>query len=198
MSINSNTIALFKFCGVIFMYCKYTSMSDEKKILVLACKIKFRNTVNEQNISAFNNDYFELGENDVNVSIVDWIDQHDFEEQVDNLIAFSREIRNKIKGDVLVYIRGSDDSVATGKYHVGSKEWGFTRCDINISVKQPSKDKPKQLTEEEKIALFREYWQAKHTVPGKNEIYKGFKIGGFYSTAMKNEDLIAALKDIMA
>ena len=46
--------------------------------------------------------------------------------------------------------------------------------------------------------MFREYWEAKHTAPAKNEIYKGFKVGLFYTSAMKNQDLIAALRDIMA
>ena len=169
----------------------------EPKVLVLACKVAFRSTINEESISSFTNDYFELEDNQVNVSMVDWFDQGNFEEQIDNLITFAREIKNKIKGDVLVYVKGADDSVTTGKYHITTKEWGFSRCDINITVRQDKKEKPKQLTEEEKVALFREYWDSKHTAPAKNEIYKGFRIGAFYTTAMKNEDLIAALKDIM-
>lgn len=167
------------------------------KVLVLACKVSFRSTINEESISSFTNDYFELNDNMVNISMIDWFDQGNFEEQIDNLITFSREIKNKIKGDVLVYVKGSDDSVMSGKYHITSKEWGFIRCDINISVRQDKKEKPKQLTEEEKVALFREYWDVKHTAPAKNEIYKGFRIGAFYTSAMKNEDLIAALRDIM-
>ena len=171
--------------------------SREPRILVLSCKVSFRSTINEESISSFANDYFELDDNTVNISSVDWFDQGNFEEQIDNLITFAREIKNKIKGDVLVYVKGADDSVTTGKYHITSKEWGFSRCDINITVRQGKKEKPKQLTEEEKVALFREYWEAKHTAPAKNEIYKGFRIGSFYTSAMKNEDLIAALKDIM-
>jgi len=173
-------------------------MSQENKVLILACHIKFRSTVDESKISNFSNDYFELSENEINASVVDWVEQERFEEQIDNLIAFSREIRNKITGDVLVYVRSSTDAINTGKYHITSKEWGYTKCDINISVKKPASDKPKQLTEAEKIAKFREYWEAKHEAPAKNEIYKGFKVGQFYTTAMKNQDLITALRDIMA
>ena len=173
-------------------------MSQEVKILVLACRIKFKNTVDETKIGSFSNDYFEISENEINASIIDWVEQGRFEEQVENLIAFSREIKNKISGDVLVYVRSPNDAINTGKYHITTKEWGFTKCDINISVRKPAKDKPKQLTDPEKLALFREYWQAKHSAPAKNEIYKGFKVGLFYTSAMKNEDLITALKDIMA
>ena len=87
--------------------------SRAPRVLVLACKIKFRNTINEEAISSFSNDYFELNENEVSVSIVDWFDRDNFEEQVDNLITFSREIKNKIKGDVLVYVKSADESVMT-------------------------------------------------------------------------------------
>ena len=172
-------------------------MSQESRVLILACKLKFKSSIDESRIESFNNDYFELNDNEVNVSVVDWIEQENLEEQIDNLISFSREIKNKISGDVLVYVRTPNESINTGKYHVNSKEWGFTKCEINISVRKPSKDKAKQLTENEKIALFREYWNTKHTAPSKNEIYKGFKVGSFYNTAMKNEELIAALRDIM-
>ena len=171
--------------------------SKSPKVLVLACKIRFRNTINEEAISSFANDYFELNENEVSISTIDWFDRDNFEEQVDNLITFSREIKNKIKGDVLVYVKSADDSVMTGKYHITAKEWSFSKCDLNISVRSERKEKPKQLTEEEKIALFREYWENKHEAPTKNEIYKGFRIGAFYTAAMKNEELISSLKDIM-
>ena len=170
---------------------------SRNKILVLACKVGFRSTVNERNIESFNNDYFELTDNGVNISNIDWFDEENFQNEIDNLIAFSREIKNKIKGVILVYVKGPNDNVETGKYHVSSKEWSYSPCEINISIKQKDKEKPKPLTENEKIALFREYWDAKHAAPKKNEIYKGFRIGSFYTAAMKNEDLITALRDIM-
>ena len=169
----------------------------DSKVLVLACKILFKSTVNESNISSFVNDYFELNENGVSVNSVDWFDRENFENEIDNLIAFSKEIKNKIKGDVLVYVKNEDDSVVTGRYKISTKEWKYSNCDVNITVKQKQKEKPKILTENEKIALFKEYWDNKHAAPKKSEIYKGFHIGQFYTSAMKNEDLIAALKDIM-
>lgn len=169
----------------------------ETKVLVLACKIAFKSTINESNIESFANDYFEITDNGVNVSGIDWYDKDNFEEELENLITFSREIKNKIKGDVLVYVKSGDDSVQTGRYKLTSKEWSYSTCDINISVRQKDKAKPKALSETEKIQLFREYWENKHTAPKKNEIYKGFHIGQFYTTAMKNQDLIAALRDIM-
>lgn len=170
---------------------------NSSKVLVLACKIKFNSTVNELALSNYNNNYFDVLENEVNVSNIDWFDKESFEEEIENLITFSQEIKNKIKGDVLVYVKGSDDSVETGRYHITSKGSKFSSCDVNITVRQEKKEKPKQLTEDEKIALFREYWDKKHSAPGKNEVYKGFRIGNFYTTAMKNEDLITALKGIM-
>ena len=167
------------------------------KILVLACKLQFRSTINETSIESFNNDFFELTDNGVSVNGIDWFEQDHFQEEIENLIAFSREIKNKIKGVVLVYVRSPNDNIETGKYHITSKEWSYSPCEINISVKAKEKEKPKVLTESEKLALFKEYWDTKKTAPKKNEIYKGFRIGTFYTSAMKNEDLIAALKDIM-
>ena len=169
----------------------------DTKVLVLACKIGFKSTINESSITSFVNDYFELSDNGVNINSVDWFDKDNFEAELDSLITFSKEIKNKIKGDVLVYVKHSDDSVQTGRYKLSSKEWTYSNCDISISVKQKDKQKPKVLSENEKIALFKEYWDNRHSAPKKSEIYKGFHIGQFYTSAMKNEDLIAALKDIM-
>ena len=169
----------------------------DSKVLVLACKIMFKSTINESSIGSFANDYFELSDNGVSVNGIDWFDKENFEAEMYNLIAFSKEIKNKLKGDILVYVKNSDDSVQTGRYKINSKEWSYSTCDINISVKQKDKAKPKVLSEAEKIALFKEYWDTKHSAPKKSEIYKGFHIGQFYTSAMKNEDLIAALKDIM-
>ena len=170
---------------------------NSEKVLVLSCKVNFNSTVNEQALSNYNNNYFEVLENEVNIANIDWFDKGSFEEEIGSLIAFSGEIKNKIKGDVLVYTKYSDDRVETGKYHITTKGLKYSPCDVSISVRKEKKEKPKQLTEEEKIALFREYWEKKHSAPGKSEIYKGFRIGSFYATAMKNEDLIAALKGIM-
>lgn len=167
------------------------------QVLVLACKLQFKSSIDDVNIESFNNDFFELTDNGVSVNGIDWFDRDHFQEEIENLITFSREIRNKIKGVILVYIKSPNDSVETGKYHITTKEWSYSPCEINISVRSKEKERPKTLTESEKLALFKEYWDTKKTAPRKNEIYKNFRIGAFYTAAMKNEDLITALKDIM-
>ena len=72
-------------------------------------------------------------------------------------------------------------------------------CDINIIVKSKNKnEKGKTLTLEEKIELFKRYWEEKHELPPEKEIYNGFNIGRFYAMCLKNENVMTMVHDIIS
>lgn len=173
-------------------------MSDNDKVLVLSTKLAFKNSVPDTLLSEWSSDYFEITEADVQVTSVDWFDKDDFEDAINKLQAFGKRIKNKVKGDILVFVKSEDESVRTGKYKLSTSKNSFEECDLAISVKREVKAKPKQLTENEKIDLFRDYWNEKNKEPSKGEVYKGFRIGTFYASAMKNENVIELLRQIMS
>ena len=168
------------------------------RVLVLSTKLTLDTSLSNEMIEEFSSLFFDINESEVTVPCCDWIDKASFEEDFDNLRVFARQIKNKLKGDVLVYVRNAEtDTVTQGRYKCMAKEITFEECELNISIKKGLKEKPKALTEEEKIALFREYWELKHQIPGKSETYKGFRIGTFFNTMMKNQNMIEILNNIM-
>ncbi len=169
-------------------------MSD--RILILSSKVNFKSDVPAQLLTDWNNDYFAITGNEAEVSTVDWIEKTHFEESMSAVRTFGKRIKNRVKGEILVFLRSETEEVRTGKYKISSSKITFEECDLNISVRKSNKEKGKSLTEEEKIELFREYWNEKHKEPAKNEVFKNFRIGTFYATAMKNNAIAETLRQI--
>lgn len=167
------------------------------KVFVLTTKLTLDSTISQQHLSEFNNMYFAIDENSISVSNVDWFNKDSFEEELDNLITFIKQIKNKIKGEILVYVKDGDDVFYQGRYKVSTKAIDFEQCELNINVKKAKGEKPKTLTEAEKLDLFREYWEEKQKVPGKSEVYKGFRLGTFFVNMMRNQNTIEVLNQIM-
>lgn len=170
-------------------------MSDTK-VLVLKSTLMLNSTLPQQRYADYSNMYFDVNENNVIVPIVDWIDRASFEEELDSLRVFIRQNKNKIKGEILVYVKDSDVTYQ-GRYKVTTAKFTFDQCELSVMVKKKQKEKQKTLTEEEKLDLFRDYWEKKREIPGKNEVYNGFRIGVFYTNMMKNQNTIQLLNQIM-
>lgn len=168
----------------------------DSKVLVLKSKITLASSLSQQILSEFNNDYFAIEENNVFVPEIDWFSKESFEEELDNLRVFAKRLKNKIKGDVLVYVK-EQDNIYQGRYKVSQTKIDFEQCELNVNVKKEKAEKTKPLTESEKLDLFREYWDKKQEAPGKSEVYKGFRIGAFYTTMMKNQNTIEVMNQIM-
>ena len=169
----------------------------DSKVLVLSSKLTLDSSITQQHLSEFSNMYFDIVENEVVVPNIDWFDRATFEDELDELRVFIKQVKNKIKGEILVYVKEGEDNTYQGRYKVSPKEIEFEQCELNIAVKKQKPEKQKMLTEAEKIDLFREFWDEKQTVPGKNEVYKGFRIGTFFNSMMKNQNTIEILNQIM-
>lgn len=169
----------------------------DSKVLVLASKLTLESSISQQHLSEYSNMYFDIVENEITVPNVDWFNKTTFDEELDNLRIFVKQIKNKIKGEILVYVKENEERVYQGRYKVTPKEIYFEQCELNINVKKEKGEKPKTLTDAEKLDLFREYWEEKQTTPGKSEVYKGFRIGAFFVNMMKNQNTIEILNQIM-
>lgn len=170
----------------------------DSKVLVLSTKLTLESSVPQQYLSEFSSMYFDITENEVVVPSIDWFGKDSFEEELDNVKAFAKQVKNKLKGEVLVYVKEGEDTLYQGRYKVSPKEIEFEQCELNVSVKKQKAEKAKTLTDSEKLDLFREYWEEKQKVPGKSEVYKGFRIGTFFNSMMKNQNTIEVLNQIMA
>ena len=168
----------------------------ESKVLVLSSKLSLNSSLAQQNISEFNSMYFDIDDDKITVPNIDWFDKNSFEEELDNLRVFIRQIKNKIKGELLVYVKDGDNTYQ-GRYKLMTNQVVFEQCELNVLVKKQKSEKAKTLTESEKLELFREYWEKKQTVPGKSEVYNGFRIGAFFNTMMKNQNTIELINQIM-
>lgn len=168
----------------------------ESKVLVLSSKLSLNSSLAQQNISEFNSMYFDIDDDKITVPNIDWFDKNSFEEELDNLRVFIRQIKNKIKGELLVYVKDGDNTYQ-GRYKLMTNQVIFEQCELNVLVKKQKSEKAKTLTESEKLELFREYWEKKQTVPGKSEVYNGFRIGAFFNTMMKNQNTIELINQIM-
>lgn len=168
------------------------------KILVLKSTLALNSSLPQQQLTDYSNMYFDLNENEVNIPNIDWIDKSSFEEELDNLRLFMRQNKNKLKGELLVYVKDEDNNITfQGRYKLTTSQVLFEQCELNVLVKKQKKEKSKALTETEKLDLFREYWEKKQRVPGKSEVYNGFRIGAFFNNLMKNQNTIQLLNQIM-
>ena len=174
----------------------FTFYEMDAKVMVLSAKLTLNTTLPQQVLAEFSNMYFDIIDEVVTVPVIDWFGKESFEEELDNLRAFLHQAKTRVKGEVLVYVK-EEDEVYQGRYKLTTSQMNFERCDLNITVKKQKAEKPKTLTEAEKLDLFREYWEKKQAVPGKSEVYKGFRIGAFYNTMMKNQNTIELLNQIM-
>ena len=168
----------------------------DEKILVLSTKLGFKSDVPDTMLGEWTNDYFDIVGHEAIVGGIDWFDRTRFEASLTALQSFGKRIKNKVKGDILVFVKGGDDSVRTGKYKVSASKITFEECELNISIRREIKQKANPLSENEKIELFRTYWNEKHKEPSKNEVFHNFRIGTFYATAMKNKEVADVLHQI--
>lgn len=168
----------------------------ESKVLVLSSKLSLNSSLPQQIMSEFSSMYFDINEDKITIPNIDWFDKNSFEEDLDNLRVFARQIKNKVKGELLVYVK-EGDNVYQGRYKLMTNQTLFEQCELNVLVKKQKGEKKETLTESQKLELFKEYWEKKQTVPGKNEVYNGFRVGSFFHTMMKNQNTIELINQIM-
>lgn len=168
----------------------------DSKVLILSSKVSLNTTIPKDKLSEYNNDYFVIEEDSVQIPCSDWFNKNLFEESMISLQKYIHDNKNKIKGMILVFVKENDE-IHHGVYVINSKKILFEPCEFNITIKKRHQQTQKQFTDDEKLNLFREYWHTKHDVPGKTEVYKGFKIGQYYTSMMKNMNTIEIMNQIM-
>lgn len=169
-------------------------MSDS--IMVMSSKLTLNNSLTPGQISKFSNLYFSIGENTVEVPLFEWLDEVRFVEELDHLKFYVMNLKNKIKGEMYVTKKDRDGNISQGKFKI-SNNISYESCELCIMPRKNKEEKSKPLTEEEKIELFREYWNTKGKLPAKSEVYKGFRIGQFYAMLVKNGATLELLSDIL-
>ena len=166
-------------------------------IMILKANLSFVSSIPQQYVSEFSNLYFGIcDDGTVTVPLMTWLEKHGFEEELENLLHFSRQIKNKVKGDFIVCVK-DETNMQQGRYKISRSKYLYEPCEININIRKSKPSASKPLTEEEKLNLFREFWNLKHEVPKSSEVYKGFRIGSYFASMMKNQNAISIMNDIM-
>ena len=171
------------------------------KVMVLTSKISFKTTPNQEQIDDFPSQTLFMPEDDnIVIDNYKWFEEDVLMSDIETLYSYCDDNKIKIKGNILFVKKEDDDEdadvdVSQHCIKFGSKEVTDTECSFSITCRKQGERK-KPLTLDEKIALYEEYWQTKHEVPPPKEIYKGFRIGSFYSTCKKNGDVMQTLNDI--
>lgn len=168
-----------------------------RDVMVLKANLSFASSIPQQYVEEFSNCYFGIcGDGNVTVPLMSWFERHGFEEELDELLHFAKQIKNKAKGEIIVCSR-EGDNMQEGRYKIARGQYEYEPCEININVRKSKVTASKPLTEEEKLNLFREFWKQKRVVPKPSEVYKGFRIGTFFTSMMKNQNAISIMNDIM-
>lgn len=168
-----------------------------RDVMVLKANLSFTSSIPQQYVEEFSNCYFGIcDDGNVTVPLMSWFERRGFEEELDELLHFAKQIKNKVKGEIIVCSR-EGDNMQEGRYKITRGQHEYEPCEININVRKAKVMTSKPLTEEEKLNLFREFWKLKHAVPKSSEVYKGFRIGSFFTSMMKNQNAISIMNDIM-
>lgn len=164
--------------------------------MVMAAKLTLNNTLSSDQVGRFSNLYYGVSTESVDVPMFEWLDDSRFMDETDRLRSYVKGLKNKVKGELYVTKKDKDGNVTQGKIKIGANVT-FEPCELCVMPKKEKGDKPKPLTEEEKVLLFREYWESKGVLPAKSEVYKGFRIGQFYAMLLKNGTTLDMLSDII-
>lgn len=167
-------------------------------VMIIASDIKFKNSLSDEEIESYSGSIFTVTEDGVDASLYTWVKEEFFDGELDELYQFAKENSNKLKGHVFIVRKAEDrEDCETIQYDIklGAKDYESDECKFNITVRK-QREKKKVLTQDEKLALFKEYWELKRKEPPAKEVYKDFRIGAFYNTCKKNADLLAVLTDI--
>lgn len=169
-------------------------------VMVISADIKFRDTLEEDQVASFENEILSVTEDEVFVPLYQWYNADFFMNDIEAFYDNCKELKAKPKGNIFMVKRETDaDDAETTQVCIklGVKSYETDdECTFKVMVKKNETKKRKTFTEEEKIQLFKEYWELKKEVPKPKDVYKDFRIGTFYNTCKKNTELMAALKEI--
>lgn len=139
---------------------------------------------------------------DVLISIDNFVDAQAFVLDIEKLRCELKARKVSMKGNVFVMYRRHDNEekinvLENGYIKVSAKKVCFETCSFNITVKNAKKEGGKKYTEAEKMELFKEFYESEGRLPSKEDVYKEFKVGAFYNTAIKNKNTFEQLESIV-
>lgn len=169
-------------------------------VMVIHHDIKFKDTLTTEQVEIYAESSFTITEDRVIIPQYVWFKEEFFTADLDELYAFCTDEKVKVKGNIFIVRKQSDDDeFEPTQQHIkiGVKGYEIEDCSFNVTLRHSNNgEKKKALTEEEKIALFKEYWEKKRKIPPPKEVYKDFRIGTFYNTCKKNGDLLNVMNTI--
>lgn len=168
-------------------------------LLVVAYDVTFGSTLTADQIDSFGDQSFSLTDSGLCIPCYVWFQHQFFEQDLDELYHLCHEDHIKVKGNIFVAHREHDEDEPTQMcIRLDNKGYELIPCTFMITMKKSGGSKKKALTTEEKVGLFKEYWEIKRQPPTPTEVYKEFRIGSFYSTCLKNSEMMQTLNSIIS
>lgn len=168
-------------------------------LLVIDYDVKFGSTITGDQIDSFGEQSFSLTESGLYIQRYVWFQQQFFEQDLNELYQLCKEDKIKVKGNIFVAHREHDDDEPTQMcIKLDNKGYEMISCTFLITMRKGNGSKKKPFTTDEKLSLFKEYWEVKHEPPAPTEVYKEFKIGTFYNNCLKHSELMQALNNIIS
>lgn len=165
--------------------------------MILQSKVMPTTTFAPDIIGGFSSPLLKLDEAVINIPHFEWLSYSVVDGSFTELYHYLKPSKIRIKGDLIVACKNGSGDLITGRIKIG-KTNVFEESPINMSLRKAKNDtgEKKTYTDDEKLQLFREYWDEKHDVPPASEVYKEFAIGRFYATIQKSTHLQEAVISI--
>lgn len=167
-----------------------------EQIMVIASNIRFSDTLTSEQVDNFPNISFGVEEDGLYPLMYEWYRRNQFDVDLDEMYEYCKRDKIKPKGSLFAVIRESEDNdVQQVCVKLDAKGYEYIEGTFCITMKKEG-TKKKTLKLEEKLELFREFWNRNRRIPNPSEIYKDFKIGSFYKTCIKNAEAMESLNEI--
>lgn len=166
--------------------------------MVIAATIKFGDTITSDQIANFPNVSFEVGEDGIYPIMYEWYQRSGFDTDLDEMYEYCKSEKIKPRGAIYAVKReGEEGDPQQLCIKLDAKGYEYIEGSFTITMKKDG-PKKKALKLEDKIALFREYWNRNHRVPNPSEVFKDFKVGAFYKTCLKNSETMEMVNEIVS
>lgn len=123
----------------------------------------------------------------------------DYDAYMNSLQQFREERKrsnNPVNGKLVVAVRDEHDKVHHESVRITKNKIVVKPCKVNITVKN-EKDKQPAKSEDEKLGLLKAYWDEHGTLPAKNTMYEGFRLGAFCQQLLRQKHNIQTAESII-
>lgn len=177
-------------------------MTSKHSVMILQYKSEIFTTLTESQVLKYNGLYSKAKTDGIEFPVYEWMDCVRFERELENIVSYLKGIKNKIKCDIIAVTK--DEVGDSNVFEYGNRHYKVAgkiskeECKIDVKVSKQKGEHHATLTLDDKIRLFREYWEEKHKLPEIKDVYKEFKIGLFYATCIKNKSANDLIEEIIS